>query len=145
MTISAPVVWKGMAFTGLLVGLIVLMIGAGVYFVSSTWIAEAQSVDGEVVALEPRRLGFSPTVEFWPADAIQPVRFTPNWSTNPPAYDIGEPVPVLFQAAEPTAARIDAHLGLWWRTYALAGFGALFCILGVAARVVAFVISRPLR
>lgn len=145
MSISGPTVWKGMAFAGLFVGLVVLMVGAGAYFVRSNWIAEAESVDGEVVALEPRRLGFSPTVEFWPADAIQPVRFTPSWSTNPPAYDIGEPVPVLFQATAPDAARINAHLGLWWPAYALGGFGALFCILGIAARVVAFVISRPLR
>ena len=145
MRVSGPVVWKGMAFAALFIGLVVLMVGAGVYFVRGNWIAEAERVEGEVVALEPRRLGFSPTVQFWTAAADRPVQFTPGWSTNPPAYQIGEAVPVLFQPDDPSSAVIDAHLGLWWQAYALGGFGALFCILGIAARIVAFVIARPLR
>ena len=141
---TGPGLWKGLAFLGLVLGMLVLTTGAAFYLARSGWIASAERVEGRVIDQDPRRLGFSPIIEYWPARANEPVRFSPSWSTNPPAYEVGDIVPVLFQPATPAEAVIDQHLGLWWPTYTLLGIGALFFVFGVVARVVAVVVARPL-
>ena len=133
---NGPRVWRGLAIAAVLVGLAVLTAGGVFYTLRSGWVAGTERAEGVVVALLPGARGDSPTVEFRPAGADRTVRFTVAWSTSPPAYDVGETVPVRYPPADPSDAAIDAHLALWWPGYVLGGMGLLFCALGLAAGVV---------
>ena len=139
---NGPRVWRGLAIAAVLVGLAVLTAGGVFYTLRSGWIAGTERAEGVVVALLSGARGYTPTVEFRPAGGDRTVRFTVAWSTSPPAYEVGETVPVRYPPADPSDAVIDAHFALWWPGYVLGGIGLLYCALGLAAGVVSWKTAR---
>ena len=131
---AGPRAWRGLAIGGLLFGLLPILAGGVFYTLRAGWIAEATQVDGIVVALAPSSRGSSPTVEFLVDGA--PVRVTAVWSTNPPAYDVGESIQVTYDPADPTDALIGGAFARWWPVYVMAGTGLIFWVLASIAWIV---------
>ena len=59
-----------------------------------------------------------------------PVEFTGSVGSSPPAFDVGEPVAVLYDPAEPEEARIDSFFQLWFAALILGGIGLVFASIG---------------
>jgi hypothetical protein len=73
---------------------------------------------------------FRPVVRFAAAGG-QTITFRSATASRPPAYDVGDRVPVLYDANDPHKAQIDS---LWQRSGVLIiflGFGVLFFLIGV--------------
>ncbi|WP_449257088.1 DUF3592 domain-containing protein [Bosea sp. (in: a-proteobacteria)] len=92
---------------------------------------------GRVV--EMRRDGdstYRPVVSFRTAQG-QTVTFATSWATNPPAYRVGDPVSVIYDAAAPEQARIDGFFPFWASTLILAFVAAVFGLLSAILMIVA--------
>lgn len=121
----------------LLVGL--GMLGGAVYSLVTTWrfIGGAIAADGVVIALESRSSSdgdytYHPRVAFETEDRRR-IEFTGDTGSRPAAFDIGEPVRVLFDPARPETARIDSFFQLWLLPLILGGLGTVFSGFGLAA------------
>ncbi|MFD7023253.1 DUF3592 domain-containing protein [Promicromonospora sukumoe] len=119
---------------------------AGVLAVRTAgFLADARAVDGVVVGLDEQ---YSSTDEgttrsTYHAEVAYEVGgqehgFTDRTGTNPPRYDVGERVTVLYDPADPGNARLDAAYGYWLETIfglvALALAGAGVPVLVIRAR-----------
>jgi hypothetical protein len=127
----------------------VMLIGAA-FAVANTrsFLAHAIRTEGKVVALQPRysnnsnlnsskkstpssasaSLTFAPLIRF--THEGQVIDFTASTARNPPAYRIGEAVPVLYDEAAPFKARIDSFFSLWGRSIIVTGLGTVFLAIG---------------
>ncbi|MGW0908353.1 DUF3592 domain-containing protein [Streptomyces sp. NPDC002853] len=124
---------------------VVALILAGV---SISFLADAERAKGTVVALEWRSdsSGTShkkrrsdepaayPVVEFTSADGT-PRTFQSSAGSNPPAYDRGEQVEVLYRADAPEDARINGFLSLWLLPLIFGGIGLVLAGIGTAIAV----------
>lgn len=110
---------------------------AGVLAVRTAgFLADAKAVDGVVVGLDEQYSSSEngSTRSTYHAEVAyevggQALGFTDRIGTNPPRYDVGERVTVLYDPADPGDARLDAAYGYWLETIfglvalALAGAG----------------------
>ncbi|HEX6092835.1 MAG TPA: DUF3592 domain-containing protein [Dongiaceae bacterium] len=122
----------------LLVGL--GMLGGAVYSFVATWrfIGGAIAADGLVIALEERWSSADGDYTYFPQVAFETedrrrFEFTGDTGSRPAAFDIGEPVRVLFDPARPETARIDSFFQLWLLPLILGGLGTVFSAFGLAA------------
>jgi hypothetical protein len=111
------------------VGLVLLGIGGGFAWRTQRFLDSAVRADGVVVELASTGRSYAPVVEFTNADG-QPLRFRSGLSRNPPGYDVGEHVVVLYPPQAPERARIDTWFELWFVAMLLAGLGAIFGGIG---------------
>ncbi|MCC3773838.1 DUF3592 domain-containing protein [Streptomyces sp. UNOB3_S3] len=137
-----------MAATGALC-LVIGLIFAGV---SVSFLTDAKRARGTVVALDWREDhgGGSrkvrsddepvayPVIEFTPADGT-PRKFRDSAGSNPPSYEVGEQVEVLYRPGSPEDARIKGFLSLWLMPLIFGGIGLVFT--GIAT-VMALVTRR---
>jgi hypothetical protein len=121
-----------------LIGVIFFAIGAALliaaFFVwrSAAGFADhATTADGIVTDLvhSGSSRSVAPVVEFTTVDGRK-VQITGSISSSPPAYDRGERVRVLYDAANPNAARIDSKLEMWFLPLLFGGLGAIFASIG---------------
>ncbi|MGW5868593.1 DUF3592 domain-containing protein [Streptomyces sp. NPDC055239] len=117
--------------------------------VSVSFLADAERAPGTVVSLEWRndihgtsrkqRANDGPTaypvVEFTPADGT-PRTFRGSAGSNPPSYDRGEQVEVLYLADSPEDARINGFASLWLLPVVLGGIGFVMAGIGTTVAVV---------
>src|SRR5262245_34712249 len=54
------------------------------------------------------------------------IEFAHGLATTPPAYDVGERVPVRYDPAAPDTARIASAFGLWFLPGLFGGLGVIF-------------------
>lgn len=126
-----------------------MLVGAAYAAVNTrSFLAHALRADGKVVALQPRHsvngnsttsgadrsLTFAPLVRF--THAGQVIDFTASTASNPPAYHIGETVPVLYEDTPPYKARIDSFFSLWGPTVIVGGLGTIFLLIGALLVIV---------
>jgi hypothetical protein len=109
------------------------MLGAAFFVWQSAagFAAHAITADGVVVDLVGRgsSRGLAPVVEFTTSDG-RTQRITGSISSSPPAYSSGERVRVLYEAANPQAARIDSKLEMWFLPMLFGGLGTVFASIG---------------
>ncbi|GGR71979.1 hypothetical protein GCM10010252_08070 [Streptomyces aureoverticillatus] len=125
-------------------GAVFLVIGLILAGISVSFLADAERAQGTVVALQWRNDDDSgasrkmrgndepaayPVVEFTSADGT-PRRFRDSAGSNPPAYEEGERVEVLYRADSPEDARIKGFLSLWLLPLSFGGIGLLFAGIG---------------
>ena len=122
----------------LLIGLGLL--GGAVLSFVTTWrfIDGAVAADGVVIAFEERWDSDDGAYTYYPRVAFETedrrkFEFTSDSGSRPAAFDIGEPVRVLFDPAQPEAARICSVLQLWLLPLILGGIGTVFSGFGIAA------------
>ncbi|HET9361816.1 MAG TPA: DUF3592 domain-containing protein [Vicinamibacterales bacterium] len=119
---------------GLLVGLFAAIgvvftgIGGWSFVETRRFIAHAAVADGRVIENVPDGGTYRAIVRFEPP-AGAPVTFRSSAGSDPPSYGVGEIVRVLYDAADPSDARISSWFSLW-------GFATIFSALGVAGLAV---------
>jgi hypothetical protein len=82
------------------------------------WVQASTDAQGQVIALSPvvdqegGQTNYAPIFRFTARDG-QMYTITSNTSSNPPAFQVGERVSVLYQSDQPQHARINRFLQLW--------------------------------
>lgn len=129
-------------FTGIILLVGLGMLGGAVYSFVTTWrfIGGAIAADGVVIALEERWSSADGDSTYFPRVAFETqdrrrFEFTGDTGSQPAAFDVGEPVRVLFDPARPEMARIDSFFQLWLLPLILGGLGTVFSAFGLAATV----------
>lgn len=109
---------------------------AGAYFSlqnTTEFLETASAKSGVVTDLIRSRSSDSnayyPVVRF-EDDQGRLVEFRSSSGTNPPAYDRGEKVNVLFTPGKAESARIDGFFSLWGVTLIVGGLGTAFFLIG---------------
>ncbi|MBC8024847.1 MAG: DUF3592 domain-containing protein [Steroidobacteraceae bacterium] len=119
----------GLIGLGLLAGAIALALN------TRSFIATAKHAPGIVTELIEKRdtddgsITYKPVVAFT-ADSGASVTFASSFSSNPPAYDVGETVDVLYAPDNPNEARIRGFGSLWLGAVILGGIGTVFTGIG---------------
>jgi Protein of unknown function (DUF3592) len=130
-------------------GTLFLVIGLILAGVSVSFLADAERARGTVVSLEWRRDssgGFRqkrvndqpmayPVVEFTSVDGTRRT-FRDSSGSQPPAYQEGERVEVLYRADSPQDARINGFLSLWLLPLVFGGIGLVVAGIGTAVALV---------
>ena len=75
-----------------------------------------------------------PVVEFTAADGKSRT-FTSSSGSNPPSYDVGERVEVLYRADSPEDAQINGFASLWLLPLVFGGLGLLAAGIGTGVAV----------
>lgn len=95
--------------------------------------SRAQETEGVVVTLHATHSGKStiywPMIEFRTRDS-RVVRFRSLSGSNPPSYEVGERVRVLYDESAPDKARIDSFMSMWSLVLILGGLGCVFFFIG---------------
>lgn len=134
---------RWIAFGAIAFGSLFLVVGLILAGVSVSFLADAERTQGTVVALEWRNDhdGASrkkrgndepaayPVVEFASADGT-PRTFRSSTGSNPPSYEEGERVEVLYRADSPEDARINGFASLWLLPLIFGGIGLVIAGIG---------------
>jgi hypothetical protein len=103
---NKQLVWP---FMFLLFGLLFFAIGSGLTYRQRSLEKQGIEAQGVVVGLQENYDSdgstYTPVVQFITASG-QNVEFVTSYSSSPPAYDVGEPVIVVYQSQEPEHAII---------------------------------------
>ncbi|MFJ4526665.1 DUF3592 domain-containing protein [Streptomyces sp. NPDC088810] len=140
---------RWITFGAIAFGGLFLVIGLILAGVSASFLADAERVRGTVVALEwrddhsevSRRKRVAdgpvayPVVEFTAADGTRRT-FRDSTGSNPPAYERGERVEVLYRADSPEDARINGFASLWLLPLIFGGIGLVFAGIGTVVALV---------
>ena len=73
---------------------------------------------------------YAPVVRFTTANG-EPEQFTSSLATNPPRFQIGQPVPVAYDPANPNHATIDSFLDNWIAPLMFGGPGLIVFLMGL--------------
>jgi hypothetical protein len=123
------------------VGILMLLGATYLYFDTRAWLkrsVEAQGSVIEMVAVRDRETGsltFAPLIRFQTTDGKM-VEFRSTFQSNPPAYTVGQTVPVLYDPDRPNSAAIVSLFSIWGVTIILSAVGAIFLVVGIGAIVV---------
>ncbi|MEU6594486.1 DUF3592 domain-containing protein [Streptomyces sp. NPDC046881] len=140
---------RWITFGAIAFGVLFLVIGLILAGMSASFLTDAERVRGTVVALEWRddHSGVShrkrahdgpvayPVVEFTAADGTRQT-FRDSTGSNPPAYERGERVEVLYRADSPEDARINGFASLWLLPLIFGGLGLLCAGIGTVVALV---------
>lgn len=113
-------VWVGLMFVG-------------AYYGRVSWdlVQSGQQTMGVVTGYEENHsreggLTYSPIIAYTAAD--QSHTFVSSNSSYPPAYEIGEEVPLLYNPQDPTLARVDSWWELWLLPTMLGGAAVILAL-----------------
>lgn len=124
----------GIVFS-LLGGLLVL-IGVFIFIRTRIFISKAQEVKGTVIQMVWSRGsegggGYSPVYQFRTIDG-QTIVVSDSLSSNPPMFQEGQTIDVLYDPENPQKARIKKWMSLYFVSVLLGGMGLIFGGVGVA-------------
>ncbi|MEV4925001.1 DUF3592 domain-containing protein [Streptomyces roseoverticillatus] len=139
---------RWLMFGMITVGALSLIVGLVFAGVSVSFLTDAKRAPGTVVALawqdhdggsrKPRDddppVAY-PVIEFTSADGT-PRKFQDSAGSNPPSYEVGEQVEVLYRADSPEDARINGFASLWLLPVIFGGIGLLFTGIGTTIALV---------
>lgn len=104
-----------------------------IYSSTASFLERSVSSQGTVVELIRSRssdsINYYPLVQFVTSDGQQ-VEFQSNSGSNPPLYDQGERVSVLYEPSSPQAAKINGFFSLWGGALIVSGIGLVFLLIG---------------
>jgi hypothetical protein len=128
----------GLVGAGLLIGAFLVVQN------TRSFLEDAVSAQGVVLDLVGRSgstssgtsYTYAPRVRFVTA-AGRTVTFVSSTSSNPPDYQVGETVEVLYPADAPERARLDGWFSLWGAAAILGGMGSVFSGISVGLTVAA--------
>ncbi|MFE0251879.1 DUF3592 domain-containing protein [Streptomyces sp. NPDC059010] len=140
---------RWVAFGLIAFGSVFLVIGLVLAGLSVSFLTDAKRAPGTVVELEWQKddSGTSrkgrgndepvayPVVEFASADGTKRT-FRSSTGSNPPSYEEGERVEVLYRADSPEDARINGFASLWLLPLIFGGIGLVITGVGTAIALV---------
>ncbi|WLW54042.1 DUF3592 domain-containing protein [Streptomyces sp. YU58] len=142
---------RWVAFGLIAFGSLFLIIGLILTGKSISLLADAQRAKGTVVALEwrdddsdrgvsrktsvPDKPSAYPVVEFTSADGTHRT-FRSSTGSNPPSYDEGDQVEVLYRADSPEDAEINGFASLWLLPLIFGGLGLVIAGIGTGIAMV---------
>lgn len=103
----------GLLFSG-------IFIGVGVLFLSMNQNLQENGIETEGVVIENLRsrdsdgTTYTPVVEFQLENG-ESVTETMNYSSNPPSYNVGDPIPIIYMPGDPSSASINTTF--WMVTF----------------------------
>jgi hypothetical protein len=109
------------------IGLLLLAISVGVGTYQHWFIKHSVLTEGRVIGNVRKGRGYSPKIEIRTNEGKE-IIFTPAGSSNPPIYNEGDKVPVVYQGEDARIFSFGFRFGLPW---------AFLCV-GVAMVVIAF-------
>ena len=122
--------------TWLLVGgLGTLTVGVGIAVYTSVFLLRSVATKGTVVRLLPVEdneagtINYAPVFSFTSEDG-QNHTIRSGVTSDPPEFDEGEVVRVLYIRSNPTGAKIGSFLQLWFAAIIFSGLGMFFSVLG---------------
>jgi Protein of unknown function (DUF3592) len=128
---------KMLLFIGLLfllIGLCVLISGIISVFKVRRGLANSAKTKGKVIAfgIISGQCGnlYCPQVAFQIPNG-QTFRFQSEVGTQPPSYQVGQQVQVVYQTTNPNQAEIDSAMTLWFAPGCMSLFGLGFMVMGL--------------
>lgn len=128
---------------------IVLMISFFLYRRTQHFVQSASHAQGTVTQMVERAghdsgTVYSPVYTFQDPEGKQH-EIHSSGGNYPPAYKVGDTVPVLYQPDKPDNAKIDSFLEVWIFPAMFAGFGCIDLFVGLVLLVVVFIIQKAAR
>jgi hypothetical protein len=116
------------------IGLILLAVALGLWSVGSRFRSGALSTQGTVVRMVNHRdseggSGHLPIVQY--RVDTQSYEVAGTVSSTPPAYHVGDLVPILYRPEKPEDGRIDSMLEQGFLPLLFGGLGGVFFLIGV--------------
>lgn len=126
------VFWIGLIFG--LVGLAIMIGGGFALDYSRSFSKDGVQTPGIVVDLDYSRDSdgdgsYRPVVEYRDSEG-RTRTYHSSTGSNPPSYDVGERVTIIYQRDNPTRAIIDGFFDRWFLPVFLLCFGGIFAIVG---------------
>lgn len=116
-----------------IVGACMLAGAFALYSSTSSFLERAVTTQGTVVELIRSRssdsISYYPIVEFTTTSG-HAVEFQSNSGSNPPSYNRGEQVSVIYESSAPESAKIDSFFSLWGGATIVGGIGLVFGLIG---------------
>ena len=117
---------------------VLLLVAAGLFLSEVRFARAAQHATGTITEMEERvdsdgGVGYYPHFTFAKADGA-PVEIVSNVGRQPPSFEVGEQVPVLFSPNDPKGAKIATTFQVYGIAIILLIIGAIFVPLGFLAR-----------
>jgi hypothetical protein len=114
---------------------IAMLVGAFlVYQNTNKFIASALKAEGQVIDFEANRSSdssttYAPVIKFVASDDKE-YQFVSSVSSNPPSYDVGEVVEILYQESDPNDAQVNGFFSLHLGELILGILGSVFLSIG---------------
>ena len=127
----------GMVFS--LVGGLLALIGVFLFIRTRIFIGNAQAAKGTVIQMVYSRTssssgsggGYAPVYQFRTLDG-QTIMIQDSLSSNPPQFQVGQEIDVLYESGNPQKARINKWMNLYFVPVLLGGMGLIFGGVGIA-------------
>jgi hypothetical protein len=103
--------------------------GFGAY--TSVWFYRSASIEGTIVGLsvvsnqEDSTINYAPSFTFKAEDG-RTYTVMSSVATNPPGFEVGQTVRVLYLRTDPASAKLNSFWQIWFVTMLCAGLGAFF-------------------
>jgi len=122
-----------------LVGGSLALIGVFLFIRTRIFIGKAQEAKGTVIQMVYSRTssssgsggGYAPVYQFRTLDG-QTIVKQDSLSSNPPRFQVGQEIDVLYESGNPQKARINKWMNLYFVPVLLGGMGLIFGGVGIA-------------
>jgi hypothetical protein len=120
-----------------LVGLTLLTVCGFIYYYEQQFLSKAVIASGIVTQLGESRSSkgsstYYPIVEFTDQTGKKTI-FSSSFSSNPPAYEVGETVEVYYEPEKPAQAEIKGFFSQWLAALITGFLGIIFSTIGLAS------------
>lgn len=121
-------------WTGLVVGFCFLAIALGFTINTGIFLHNSVAATGTVISLAPKHRGEDNSLNFAPVFTFttggQHYTVTADVASNPPEFNVGQRVRVLYKITDPGRARIASFWQLWLFVVAFGTIGTLLSGVG---------------
>ncbi|HSC80332.1 MAG TPA: DUF3592 domain-containing protein [Chitinolyticbacter sp.] len=132
------------------IGLVLFAVAGLVYVNTQRFLAEASHAPGVVIALTESRtrdndgdtsIVYRAVVRYHSSTGAE-LEFTDSMGSNPPSYEVGEEVEVLYLPGKAHSAEIKSGVGQWVGVIVLGILGTVFFGVGAGIMLVQWLIGR---
>ena len=117
-----------------LIGGLLVLIGVFLFIRTRISIGKAQKTKGKVIQLVyfpgENGGGYAPMYQFRTLDG-QSIEILDELTANPPRFQVGQEIDVLYESGNPEKAHINKWLYLYFEPIVLGGMGLIFVLMGL--------------